>query len=61
MTASDKISMLSSNCRFKDCTHSTEAGCAVLEAMLNEVLDKDSYENYLQLKQEKTHFKITGF
>ncbi|MFA7361323.1 MAG: ribosome small subunit-dependent GTPase A [Candidatus Kapaibacterium sp.] len=55
----DKIYQLSENCRFKDCTHKQEKGCAVLEAVENGELDKESYENYLKMEKEKTYFEST--
>ncbi len=55
----DKIYQLSENCRFKDCTHKQEKGCAVLEAVESGELDKDSYENYLKMEKEKTYFEST--
>jgi ribosome biogenesis GTPase len=55
----DKIYRLSENCRFKDCTHKQEKGCAVLEAVDSGELDKDSYENYLKMEKEKTYFEST--
>lgn len=55
----DIIYKLSPNCKFKDCTHKQEIGCAVLEAVDNGELDKDSYENYLKMEKEKTYFEST--
>lgn len=55
----DKIISISKNCRFKDCTHTTEVGCAVIRAFENGILDKDSYENYLKMKKEKAYFEST--
>lgn len=43
-------------CRFKDCTHTSEPGCAVLEAVRQGTLDAGAYENYLKLKREALHF-----
>jgi ribosome biogenesis GTPase len=48
---------LSQNCRFKDCTHTNETGCSVLEAVEKGEIDKGSYENYLKMEKEKTHFE----
>ena len=55
----DLIFQLSGNCKFKDCTHTTEVGCAVLEAVEKREIDPDSYENYLKLEREKAHFEST--
>ncbi len=55
----DKIIRLSQNCKFKDCTHTNEIGCVVLEALEKGEIDKASYENYLKMEREKTHFEST--
>ncbi|MCC6549768.1 MAG: ribosome small subunit-dependent GTPase A [Ignavibacteriaceae bacterium] len=58
-TTFDMILSLSENCRFKDCTHTIELGCSVLDAIEKGELDKDSYQNYLKLEKEKKHFEMT--
>ncbi len=50
---------LSKNCKFKDCTHTTEVDCAVLKAVESGEIDKSSYENYLKMEREKEHFEST--
>ena len=55
----DRIVSLSKNCKFKDCTHTSEVGCAVLEAIENGEIDKNSYENYQKMEREKAHFEAT--
>jgi len=50
------ISDLAQSCRFKDCTHTNEPGCAVLEAVNNGSLDHKIYESYLKLRREVWHF-----
>jgi ribosome biogenesis GTPase / thiamine phosphate phosphatase len=55
----DRIVSLSRNCRFKDCTHTCEVGCSVLEALENGEIDKTSYENYQKMGREKAHFEAT--
>ncbi len=55
----EDIDRLSQDCRFKDCTHTHEKGCAVLEAVENDEIDKESYENYLKMEREKDHFEAT--
>jgi len=55
----NKIVDLSRNCKFKDCTHTNEAGCSVLEAVENGSIDRASYENYLRMEREKAFFEST--
>lgn len=55
----DQIVRLSQNCRFKDCTHTNELGCAVLNAVEKGEIDEASYENYLKMEKEKAHFEST--
>jgi ribosome biogenesis GTPase len=55
----NQISELSSHCRFRDCTHTSEAGCAVLEALDRGELSADLYESYLKLKREQAHFSAS--
>lgn len=53
----DMIIRLSQNCKFKDCTHTNEAGCSVLEAVEKGEIDGASYENYLKMEREKAFFE----
>lgn len=57
----DLIIKLSHNCRFKDCTHTCEAGCSVIEAVEQGELDRTSYENFLKMEREKAHFESSVF
>ena len=43
---------LESQCRFSDCKHETEPGCAIKAAIENGVLDPDRYQLYKSLGQE---------
>ena len=54
-----EISDYAESCRFKDCTHTSEPGCAVLEAINNGTLDAKVYESYLKLKREAWHFSTS--
>lgn len=51
-----EISSYAESCRFKDCTHTNEPGCAVQEAVDKGLLDTKVYESYLKLKREAWHF-----
>ncbi len=55
----ETIVELSKDCKFKDCTHTTEIDCAVIEAVESGEIDKSSYENYLKMEREKEHFEST--
>ncbi|WP_029902430.1 ribosome small subunit-dependent GTPase A [Prevotella sp. 10(H)] len=50
------ISDYAGSCRFKDCTHTNEPGCAVQEAVDNGLLDAKVYESFQKLKREAWHF-----
>lgn len=58
-TTFDSIITISRNCRFNDCTHTTESGCAVLEAVERGDIDKNAYESYLKMEKEKKHFEAS--
>jgi len=55
----ETIVELSKNCKFKDCTHTTEIDCVVIAAVESGEIDKSSYENYLKMEREKEHFEST--
>ena len=46
------VAELAAPCRFKDCAHETEPGCAVQEALESGALDPDRWESYLKLQRE---------
>ena len=52
----EKIYELAAQCRFSDCTHSHEKDCAVLVAVENGVLDKDTYDNYIKMRKEQIYY-----
>jgi ribosome biogenesis GTPase len=47
------IAELGLQCRFSDCTHSREPGCAVQAALAEGTLDEGRYRSYLQLQREQ--------
>ncbi|MBN1767061.1 MAG: ribosome small subunit-dependent GTPase A [Prolixibacteraceae bacterium] len=55
----DAISELSKECRYNDCTHTAEDGCAVLEAVENGTIDLLVFENYQKMKREQIHYEST--
>ncbi len=55
----DDIYSLSSNCKYSDCSHIREPGCAVLKALKNGQLDREKYNNYIKLKKESEFYEMT--
>lgn len=50
---------LSKGCRFADCTHTTEIGCALLAALENRGLSKERYQSYLSLLRESEYYQLS--
>ncbi len=57
----DEITLLSNECKFSDCTHIHEPGCAVLQAVRDGRLEEDKYQNYIKLKKENKFFEMNDF
>ncbi len=55
----DELTDLSRRCRFPDCTHTVEAGCAILAAVEQGAIDRAAYDNYLKMAREKAHYEAT--
>ncbi|WMJ78842.1 MULTISPECIES: ribosome small subunit-dependent GTPase A [unclassified Sedimentibacter] len=54
------IDELSTGCRFNDCTHTKEPGCAVKEAIKNGTLSESRLLNYFKLKKEANYEGLTS-
>jgi ribosome biogenesis GTPase len=50
--AFEEIEVRASQCRFRDCAHQHEPGCAVREALADGTLDEKRFESYEKLKRE---------
>ena len=46
------VDELASRCRFADCSHANEPGCAIRKAIESGELDAEHYRSYLKLKAE---------
>tara|TARA_R110000868_G_scaffold143879_4_gene362594 strand:- start:5321 stop:6418 length:1098 start_codon:yes stop_codon:yes gene_type:complete len=53
----DEILNLAQDCKFNNCTHTSESGCAVLEAIEKKELDADAYTNFMKMEKERMHFE----
>lgn len=57
--AFSEISSLAQNCKFKDCTHTNEPGCAILEALNNGQLPADRLASYQKLQKEAQYNEMS--
>ncbi len=46
-----EINNLVHNCRFSDCSHTHEPGCAVIEALKSKHIHVDRYRSYLRMRE----------
>ena len=53
------IDVLAEGCRFSDCQHEAEAGCAVLSAVQNGELDQARLDNYRKLIRESKRHEMS--
>ena len=54
----DEIIALAEQCKFIDCTHTQEPGCAVLEALKSGQISEEQYSNYINLKNEADYYEM---
>jgi ribosome biogenesis GTPase / thiamine phosphate phosphatase len=57
-TAFEEIETYARQCRFRDCRHRQEPGCAVREALRQGTLDEARYQSYEKLQRELRHLAI---
>jgi ribosome biogenesis GTPase / thiamine phosphate phosphatase len=53
------IRALSRECRFKDCSHTSEIGCAVLKAVALGELDEERFRSHMKLMKESAFNQLT--
>lgn len=58
-TTFQEIHDLSLKCKYTDCKHIDETGCAVIEAINNGSIDKDSFDNFVKIQNEQKRFQTT--
>ena len=51
----DEIDKLAINCKFNDCKHENEPGCAVMEAINNGLISKERLSSYKKLQKEVSY------
>lgn len=55
-TTFSSIHELEVNCKYADCTHTSELGCAVLEGINSGLISEEEYNSYLKLRKEEEHY-----
>ncbi|WP_235291057.1 ribosome small subunit-dependent GTPase A [Portibacter lacus] len=53
----DTIMEYANQCKYSDCRHVEERGCAVLAALENGEIDEAAYDNFRKLEKEKMYFE----
>ncbi|MCP4671574.1 MAG: GTPase RsgA, partial [Desulfobacula sp.] len=53
-----EMETLSADCRFNDCSHDKEPGCAVQDAIKKGVISHKRFESYVKLKKELFYLKM---
>lgn len=56
----EDIDLLVTQCKFKDCSHTNEPGCAIRKAIESGKLDEKRFENYEKLKKEASYEGLTS-
>jgi ribosome biogenesis GTPase len=52
-----EIEALAARCRFSDCTHTSEPGCAIIAAIASSEIDAAAFSSYQKLKRESARFE----
>jgi ribosome biogenesis GTPase len=54
-----EIDELSDQCRYKDCTHTVEAGCAVIDALGRGEISEERYNNFIKIYKEAQYNEMS--
>ena len=55
----EEILNLAHQCRFADCSHTHETGCAVRQAVEEGTIDRGRWENFLKMQREAAHYSMS--
>ena len=56
-----EIAELLDQCRYKDCTHTVEEGCAVLKAIEDGIISNERYRNYIKMYKESLYNEMSYY
>jgi ribosome biogenesis GTPase len=57
----NEITELSNQCRYTDCTHTVEKGCAVLQAVEQGEISNERYNNYVKIYKESLYHEMSYY
>lgn len=57
----DEIVEFSKKCRYNDCTHTSEKGCAVLNGVEEGIISDERYQNYIKMYKENLYNEMSYF
>jgi len=55
----DEIAELANRCRYTDCTHTVEQGCAVLKEVAEGGISNERYQNYIKMYKESLYNEMS--
>ena len=55
----EEFVVLSANCRYANCSHEHEPGCAIRAAVKRGELSEDRYSSYIKLKKESEYYEMS--
>jgi ribosome biogenesis GTPase len=54
-----EIEDLTARCRYNDCTHASEKGCAVTAALEDGKISTERYQSYMKLRKESIYYEMS--
>ena len=54
-----EISELAQHCKFNNCSHTSEKGCAILTAIEEGDLPKERFKSYIKMKNESAFYEMS--
>jgi ribosome biogenesis GTPase len=55
----DEMAELSKECRYSDCSHIQEQGCAILAALKEGTISQERYQNFVKLHKESAYHEMS--
>ena len=57
----NEINELSDQCLYKNCTHTNESGCAILQALKNGKISEERFHNFVKMNKETDYNEMSYF